>query len=78
MGGWAYYRDHHGNDVIPLLIQALSEYGTSKIAEGFVNSKDERLVNAGEKWAVDKGYFIKRSPNDRPFDLRLPGATSSQ
>lgn len=74
LGGWVYYRMHKGEEALPLLIDALLGHGTPPLAEAFLNSGDARLAQAGETWAVNSGFWIKRSPNDRPPPGFRPGA----
>ncbi len=44
------------------LIKALNKYGDSDTAVDFLNSGNEKLEEAGRKWADDNGYFITTIP----------------
>jgi len=61
-----------GQKYVALLIEALEKHGSPQMAEGFLNSGEEKLIAAGNDWANKKGYriFTRRKgmipPNEYP------------
>lgn len=61
-GAHQYYIRQGDSSTEKLLIKALDKYGESDMAADYLNSGNEKLEAAAQKWAEDNGYFITSIP----------------
>jgi HEAT repeat protein len=57
-GAWFFYLDRKAPGSEGVLMQALEAFGGKNMAEGFVNSRNHLLEEAGLRWGRAQGYSL--------------------
>jgi len=71
------YIDLRGNDIIPELIKMLESIGNIFIAQVYLDSGDQRLIDAAINWADRHGInMISESDNEKGVEDRKDDRTS--